>query len=248
MTNQEQTEYWFKFHRFQQRYEKMYTLPVQKALKTQINQYIETGSLLAVTATPVYVVLLNLYKTVAPLWAASSTVQIRSLKARMPMGFSQRIIDLMLNYYGIDLLNMSQNITDTTIKQIREVLELSALEGFGFDEIVKRLQVPELTRARARLIARTEVVAAANSASDIAAKETKLVMDKIWIATRDNRTRPHHREVNQQEVGPYDTFTVGGTQMLFPGDKNGGPAEVCNCRCVVAHIPKRDANGRLIRI
>ena len=247
MTNEEQNIYWHKFHRFQQRYEKMYTKPVQRAIQTQIKQYTDTGTLMAVTIEPIATVLQQLYRQVAPLWAASGTVAIRQLKARMPMGFSARIVELMQQYYGIDLLNLSQDITDTTKSQIETVLALAARDGFGFDEIVARLEAPELTAARARLIARTEVVAAANAASNIAAKETGLVMDKQWIAARDNRVRRHHRTVDNQIVGMDDTFTVGNSQMQFPGDKAGGVAEVANCRCTHAFIPKRDSNGRLVR-
>ena len=164
------------------------------------------------------------------------------------MGFSQYIVDQMAIYYGIDFLNMSDNITQTTKDTIQAVLNQAALEGFGFDEVVRRLQSTELTRFRARLIARTETVGAANAASNIAAIKTGLLYDKIWISARDNRTRPHHREVNQNVVGMSETFTVGTSQMQFPGDKDGGPNEVCNCRCCVAQIPKRDSSGRLIRV
>jgi len=225
----EQNEYWHKWNRFQLRHEGIYTPKYNKALREQINQFIEAGTLMAVDSAPIYKVTLELYTTVSPIWAAASTLNLRRQKARAPMGFSQYIVDQMAIYYGIDFLNMSDNITQTTKDTIQAVLNQAALEGFGFDEVVRRLQSTELTRFRARLIARTETVGAANAASNIAAIKTGLLYDKIWISARDARTRPHHREVNQNVVGMSETFTVGTSQMQFPGDKDGGPNEVCNC-------------------
>lgn len=229
MTNAEQRQHWLQFHRFQRRYENIYTTKFNAALKEQIKAFTETGTLMAVEFSPIYNVLQNLYFTIPSIWAARATREARSLKERMPMGFSQRIIDLMKIYYGIDLLNLADDLTQTTKDVIQRVLSEAAEEGFGFDEVVRRLQIPELTSRRARLIARTETVGAANAASNIAAKETGLLMDKIWISARDNRTRPHHRQVNQSIVPMNDTFTVGSAQMQFPGDKAGGAEECCNC-------------------
>lgn len=246
MTNEEQNIHWLKFHRFQKRYEGIFTPQFNAAILEQNNQFIEYGTLMGVDSAPLAKVLRSLYIDVPYIWAHRATTNLR--KERMTMGFSQRIIDLMKQYYGIDLLNLADDLTQTTKDVIQAVLNEAATEGFGFDEVVRRLRSPELTAKRARLIARTETVAAANAASNIAAQDSGLLMDKIWISARDNRTRPHHREVNQNVVGMSEVFKVGSFDMQFPGDKAGGAAECCNCRCTHAFIPKRDANGRLIRL
>ena len=248
MTIQEQRDYWLKFNRFQQRYESIYTPKINNALKAQNKQYIDNGTLMAVNSLPIVEVLLDLYKTIAPIWGASSIVDLASRKARMPMGFSQRITDLMLQYYSIEIWNLADNITDTTKALIQHVLDLSVVEGFGFDEIIRRLALAGITANRARLIARTETVGAANYAASIVARETGLVMDKIWIAAIDMRTRDHHIEINQTVVPMDAKFPIGPYGMDYPGDKDGGPAEVCNCRCTHAYIPKRDANGQPISV
>lgn len=245
MTNEEQTQHWLKFHRYQQRYEGLYTPQFNKAIQTQNKQFTDTGTLMAVDSTSMLKPLHDLYFESAYIWAHRATADLR--KERLTMGFSARIVELMKQYYGIDLLNLADDLTRTTKDEIGRVLAQAATEGFGFDEVVKRLTDPSLTRARARLIARTETVASANAASNVAARESKLLVDKIWIAARDNRTRQHHREVNQSVVGLNDKFVVGGFLMDFPGDKAGGAAEVCNCRCTHAFIPRRDERGRLIR-
>lgn len=248
MNAAQQKEYWHKFSRFQQRYELIYTPRFNTVLKEQIQQYISHGTLMAIHSAPIYKQLLSLYTTVSPIYAASATVQIRSMKARAPIGFNERIVELMKRYYGIDLLNTANGITQTTKDVIQRVLTEASVQGWSFSEIVKRLQSPDLTAARARLIARTETVSAANAASNIAARDTGLVMDKIWIAAKDNRVRPDHALVDGTTIPMDQKFIVGGMPMSFPGDVNGGAKEVCNCRCTHAFIPKRDVNGRLIRV
>ena len=88
-------------------------------------------------------------------------------------------------------------------------------------------------------LVRTEATAAANfatmeSATTIFPKEQ---MQKEWIASFDDRTRSSHSEADGQIVMANDTFFVGGSQMMFPGDPSAPAAEVVNCRCSIAYIP-----------
>ncbi len=88
-------------------------------------------------------------------------------------------------------------------------------------------------------LVRTEATAAANfatmeSATTIFPKEQ---MQKEWIASFDDRTRSSHSEADGQIVMANDTFFVGGSQMMFPGDPSAPAAEVINCRCSIAYIP-----------
>ena len=41
-----------------------------------------------------------------------------------------------------------------------------------------------------------------------------------------------------KKVGLTEEFTVGGANMLYPGDPKGGASNLCNCRCTCAYIPK----------
>jgi hypothetical protein len=148
----------------------------------------------------------------------------------------------MRQYYGIDLLNDAEGITEYTREVIQDVLSAAATSGISFDEIVRQLETStELSAMRARRIARTEVVSAANTASLINAQETDVPMVKIWLAVDDKRTRRSHRFVDDQTV-PLDTpFNVGGVQMMQPGVRKqpsglSVPAsEVVNCRCVLGY-------------
>lgn len=238
MTAADKHNLWIKFHRFQQRYENMYHPDINKALKAQVQTYIDNKDTVYIRSGGLYLVLLDLYKTVGTVWARHSRFML-SQKKGLPgrLGFNEYIIQLIQQQYGFNLLADAENITQTTIRLIQEVLTEAAAEGFGIDEIVNRITTPEFTSTRARLIARTETVGAANAGALINAKASGRKVNKIWVAARDNRTRRHHREVDNTSIPVEDKFTVGGYQMDHPGDKAAGAEEVCNCRCCLAFAP-----------
>lgn len=235
MTPSEQKDFWLKFHRFQMRYELMYVPRINRVLREQVKMYTDTGQITDVHSGRMYEVLLDLWETTGTAWAYNTRVRVH--KAGGQMGFSERIVSFIRQYFSVDLLNDAENITQTTIRLIREVLSDAALEGWSFDEIVRKLVAPDFTATRARLIARTETVGAANAGSLVNANATGLPLNKIWIAAKDNRTRPHHREVDQVTIPKDQLFKVGESLMEYPGDKAGSAEEVCNCRCCIAFIP-----------
>lgn len=243
MTSDQKRLYHSRWDRFQKRYERIYTAKFKAALKAQCTQYASVGY---ITSAVIYEVLVDLYKTVGPLWAHQSQVLTTKMqiKARMPMGFNQRIVDLMKSYYGIDLLNDAEMITDYTREVIAKavnVLGEASLSGASINDIVRQLTSDsELSTMRATRIARTETVTAANGAAVILAKESGVPKNKIWLSITDKRTRHSHRNVDDVKVPLDSPFNVGGSLMMQPGARkqtNGldVPAkEVVNCRCTVA--------------
>lgn len=237
MNSQQKQQYIHKWNRFQQRYEDIYTPRFKKALREQIKQHVTSGN---ISAGPIYSVLIDLYKSVGPVWAAATGVH--KMKARMPMGFSMRIIELMRQYYGIDLLNNAEQITQHTRDIIASILSDASLSGQSINDIVRALESnPELGEMRARRIARTETTAAANTASLINAKESGVPMKKIWLSVHDNRTRHSHRMIDETKIDIDDPFNVSGTQMMQPGVRkqpNGLDVpgkEIVNCRCTLGY-------------
>jgi len=237
MTPEQATDISNQFNSFIKTYEAIYAPKFNKALKIQHQQYIESGTISAIDSTLIYKVLIQVYENSAAVWAHKSMIITRSMKARQPMGFSRRIAELMKKYFGIDLLNIAEQITNTTKKIIGEVLSRATESGASFNDIVDELESPELTRNRSRLIARTEVMRSANGAAYINAKEqaaiTGAILKKIWIDTHDSRVRHDHQEVGGHIIGIDDYFIVGGFKMLYPGDSSHGAdaSEICRCRC-----------------
>lgn len=63
-----------------------------------------------------------------------------------------------------------------------------------------------------------------------AAKEKGADVLKQWDSTLDNRTRPHHRQLDGQIRELDEPFEVDGLKAQAPG-YFGKPKEDCNCRC-----------------
>lgn len=261
MTKAEQNKYFYEWQKFQQRYEKYYEKKFVAALKIQVAAFLKTQDIMAIPSFPIYTVLNNLYKTVGPRWARISKVSMT--KATGQMGFNERIVELMRQYYGIDLLNDAEDITAYTKAVIQKILSDAAITGASFDDIVRQITTSsELGPMRARRIARTETVTAANGAAMIYAQTSGNVMQKVWISVKDKRTRhnawANHVTIDGTKIDIEEPFTLksqklGDIQMMQPGVRkqpNGLPvpaAEIVNCRCVVAFNAKRDSQGRIIR-
>lgn len=125
-----------------------------------------------------------------------------------------------------------RGITESTRRIVRRVLNESAAAGDGIQEAARKLRarVAQLAPERARRIARTELLAAANYGSRLGAQATGLALDVFWIATPGARTRPEHRAADKQvAVGGF--FTVGGERCRYPGDPLLSAGMRCNCRC-----------------
>lgn len=130
----------------------------------------------------------------------------------------------------------NRNFDSVVRKAIREGRAVPAEQA---GKIVSAYQ-NRLLYQRGETIARTELLQSLHHAQDEAIEQLveseKLERRQIsaeWDASEDGHTRDSHAAANGQRVEGEQTFTVGGYQMRFPGDRSGGaPAkEVINCRC-----------------
>lgn len=176
-------------------------------------------------------------------------------KTRGAIGFSERMMELIEEYFGSDIFSISETITDTTKRIIQNTIIESYRQGVSINEIVKKLESPEITKPRARVIARTETVGSANWAALQVAKDSGILVNKKWMATHDHRTRNDHIHMDGKMVGRDDLFNVSGQLLMVPGDKGGhngqpsvDPSQYVNCRCTVTFPAVRDAQGRLINV
>lgn len=58
-----------------------------------------------------------------------------------------------------------------------------------------------------------------------------LVTLKTWTSVGDEKVRDAHADADGQEVESSESFDVGGESLDYPGDPNGSPGNVINCRC-----------------
>lgn len=135
-------------------------------------------------------------------------------------------------------------ILGTTLKlvrpQIKEAINLAS-QGKGIPEIrnqiIKNVQSVggAISKGRANLIARTEVIGASNLSTYEAVKQSGANVHKKW-STGGKNIRKTHKEAARKGYIPLDQdFTVGGKPMAHPGDSRGGANEVCNCKCILLY-------------
>ncbi len=263
MLPEQRQEIWRTFNKFQKSREKYYGPKINKELKSQVNQFIKAkqqgksdgDALNSISSAKLYTLLKELYLDAGIVYGAKHLTYLRKEKARMPIGFNRLLTQLMNEYFFTDLLNVVEDITTVTRNKIRDVLVAAYAAGRSFTDIANELTATGFTQARARLIARTETVTAANQGAMLSVKTTGLELNKVWISAKDNRTRRRprdkfdHLHMDGKLVGYEDSFNVDGETMQQPGDrKNGASAgNICNCRCAVGFYPVRE-NGKLVYV
>lgn len=141
-------------------------------------------------------------------------------------------------------VNQVVGVNQTTYELIQAALAGGVEEGETIAQIAGRVQaVFDSSKVRAERIARTEVIGAANGGSILGAKAVPLELEKVWLSTSDNRTRPDHAEANGQAVALTEKFDVAGYSMDYPGDPIAPAEQVVNCRCTVIYA---EPEGKLV--
>ena len=127
---------------------------------------------------------------------------------------------------------------------LRSELITALLKGESITKMAHRIKgVIETSLADAIRIARTETTRVQNAARAAVGEEGKrlgFTMYKKWVATRDDRTREAHADMDRVELLVDEPFIVDGEEMMYPGDISLGASagNVCNCRCTVVYYTK----------
>jgi len=152
------------------------------------------------------------------------------------------------------IVTVAESFFDTIRDLFLDRLEQNKTVAELAKEMQETIARPDFYRWQAMRIARTESTASANHGAFVAGETAGYKMQKVWISANDKRTRTKppsdydHYEMNAKRVDYYEFFNVNGDKVMYPGDTLGQAGNVINCRCALAVIPKRDKNGRLIRV
>ena len=120
-------------------------------------------------------------------------------------------------------------------KQITASVTSSILQGLSIKHMADGLQkrITTMSRDSAIRTARTAVTGAQNAGrmdSYAAAEKMGIKLKKEWLATLDARTRHSHAMLDGEQVAQDKKFSNG---CRFPGDPQGPPWEIYNCRCTM---------------
>ena len=117
-------------------------------------------------------------------------------------------------------------------QKIKSAVQKGIKNGESIPQITKRLQNVGISdEVAARRTARTAVTGAQNAGRLQSCRDAikkGINVEKIWMATNDNRVRPSHRALDGEHVPVEEEFSNG---LMYPGDANGAPEEYMNCRC-----------------
>ncbi len=140
-----------------------------------------------------------------------------------------------------EYLAQARNVYSFIGDDLWQTARAQLAEGFAAGESIPQLAdrlrgSAGLTARRATLVARSSVIEASNAGSIATARASGIEMQKEWIATPDERTRPTHHTADGQKVPLADPFTVGGFSADVPGDPGLPPQEKYNCRCTTGFV------------
>jgi HK97 family phage portal protein len=159
------------------------------------------------------------------------------IEARKATNSNSRFWDADTLVYLLSLAGQKvTQISSTELAEIQSALAEGVKAGESIPQLAKRiddLYLLQIIPNRSTVIARTEVVAASNYGAMQAAAQSGLILNKVWLATDDARTRPDHAAADGQEVPMDDPFIVGGEELMQPGDPSGSAGNIIQCRCTV---------------
>lgn len=184
---------------------------------------------------------------------ASTAIRVEAMRRVTKKGLEMMHVNLEavnpLLHGVLEQLGGNIQIADTTRRDIMHSLAASWKDGDSIPKAARNLRATgaEVSKSRATLIARTELIGAINAgAHALGTISNQYTPDgepgllKIWLTADDEKVRDTHVQAGD-EYGPGagipldEPFQVGDSEMQFPGDQDGAAEEVCNCRCALSY-------------
>lgn len=196
-------------------------------------------------------------------WAGTLTADGKLLTARPLKEAGDRILDdldiamsfdikdkRVLAWIATNAKNAGWSISDTIYEDLREKLMEAVAEGMSIPKI--RDMVSEvfgnISRNRAELIARTEVLKASNRGIMEGMIQSRVVESKEWMTTEDDRTCEECMLMDGKEMGLEEPFFEQGEEHQFESGKTMSfdyedidhPPLHPDCRCTIIAILKEE--------
>jgi HK97 family phage portal protein len=127
-----------------------------------------------------------------------------------------------------------ESLSDSVVEAVRDAIAEGLENSETMRSIADRIDdVYDFAQAhRSTVIARTEVIGAANTAGyDMLGRVGASVQ---WLTSRDGKVRDTH-QLLEGDVKPHGEpfITAGGAKLQYPGDPSGPPEEIIQCRCTI---------------
>jgi len=224
-------------------------IPVSNVSKGTFEYTIEAN----ITEEQIYKMFVDIYTTIGLNYGNKVNNELEKAK-KANILFNEYLLKQILlflsNEGGIKITSVRDTLVADVIKSIKDTIGENAtvidLQNAIY-ALIRKSQT--FYKWQALRIARTETTSASNFSAFETAKQSDLVLDKVWISVQDDRTRINpfdHLDMNNVKQELDKPFFVGGENIQFPGDTHSSPGNVINCRCSIAFVPKRDKDGLVI--
>jgi hypothetical protein len=135
----------------------------------------------------------------------------------------------------VGILNeFAEKVNDTTYNDLVGLFAEAESQGETIPQMMERLSSyfeGRKSEASTERIARTTMTSVNSAGDDAAWKQSGVVQGSEWLTAIDGRERDAHRAAHGQYRGLGQMFDVGGELLTGPGDPNGSPGNIINCRC-----------------
>lgn len=152
-------------------------------------------------------------------------------------GTLQRIIQIQA---ALDITAITETTINWMSLEIQRYIDTGLSIENAAKEMVKRFDF--ISKVRAKMIARTEIISASNAGSLAGAESTGLPLQKIWLTARDKNVRDSHIITDGQKRNLKQKFDVNGSPAMQPGDPSLPAHERINCRCSIIYQVEGRAN------
>lgn len=134
--------------------------------------------------------------------------------------------------FVIDRQNKLSGVPQEVYARVKATLEEGIRRGETMDELAGRVQAEmgQIDAGQAHTIAQTETASAYNTGR-MDGMRRHGIAHKSWLTADDDRVRKMHTKAEADGAIPIDDKFSNG--LMYPGDPEGGPAEVINCRCTL---------------
>lgn len=156
------------------------------------------------------------------------------------LGGLEDVADTISRTFSINRQNKLKDVPQNIYDQIKGQIEDGMKSGATEDEIADSIEdaFDQVYEGRAQVVARTEAASGYGfqQAQDLADAGIEY---KQWLSAEDDDVRPSHAAVDGEVVPVDEPFSNG---LMYPGDPDGDPDEVINCRCtmIAAESPDED--------
>lgn len=183
----------------------------------------------------------NLERAAGDMYQESIIVGLDTLAAEIGFVIDFSLTDPVALHY-LQTKQLKVRGVGTTIKrQLNEALSEGMVEGEGINQLADRVrEVFNTGKARAKTIARTEVVGSSNFGRYEGINRSGFRM-KQWLTAGDSKVRRgalyDHASMNGQQIPVGEYWQTSGGSLRYPGDYMGAPGNIINCRCIEVVVP-----------